>query len=207
MTREQARRRIADAADRLLVSRRAAELTVNAIMAEAGLARTVFYRHFTDLPELILERLDELRDDVLTLPEGAEAFSEPATLRAALARTVDFFADNARLIAALDDLGRTDRQVAAAHEAFTARTSERLAALLAPNQKTTQKTSQGPNQEPDRRTYELARALTILNASYSLDFLARNPTDQRNEALDVLHLIWTRVLNPENRETQENRAE
>jgi AcrR family transcriptional regulator len=57
--RDDARRRIVAATARLLASGRFRELTVEAVMAEAGLARTVFYRHFGGLPDLVLAALDD----------------------------------------------------------------------------------------------------------------------------------------------------
>jgi hypothetical protein len=60
------------------------ELTVDTVMTEAALARTVFYRHFTDLPQVILELLEELRIDVLEQPVAGGALSDPETLRSLL---------------------------------------------------------------------------------------------------------------------------
>ena len=44
----------------LLEDRRFRELTVEDVMAEAGLARTIFYRHFEGLPDLVLAALDDV---------------------------------------------------------------------------------------------------------------------------------------------------
>jgi AcrR family transcriptional regulator len=73
----EARARITAATARLLDDRPFRELTVDAVMAEAGLARTVFYRHFDGLPGIVLALLAELRDDVLgqarVIPPGERA--------------------------------------------------------------------------------------------------------------------------------------
>ena len=50
--REEARERIVAAAEALLLERPYRELTVDLVMSEAGLSRTVFYRHFDGLPEV-----------------------------------------------------------------------------------------------------------------------------------------------------------
>src|SRR5215216_6035380 len=58
----EARQRIEEAAARLLARVPFRELTVDAVMAEAGLARTIFYRHFAGLPHLLVARLEDLRE-------------------------------------------------------------------------------------------------------------------------------------------------
>ena len=55
--RREARERIEAAAERLLRGQPYRTLTVDQEMAEAGLSRTVFYRHFDGLPELVLSLL------------------------------------------------------------------------------------------------------------------------------------------------------
>ena len=52
--RERTKQRIVDAATELVRERSFARLTVGAVMERAGLERTIFYRHFDDLSELIL---------------------------------------------------------------------------------------------------------------------------------------------------------
>jgi AcrR family transcriptional regulator len=59
--REAARERIVAAAERLLRDRPYRELSVEEVMAEAGLSRTIFYRHFDGLPELVLSLFDTSR--------------------------------------------------------------------------------------------------------------------------------------------------
>src|SRR3954470_15838674 len=71
--RAEARRRIVEGAGRLLAPTRFRDLTVDAVMLEAGLARTLFYRHFDGLPHLVLGLLDDLIDatarDAATAPD------------------------------------------------------------------------------------------------------------------------------------------
>src|SRR5215218_7430021 len=54
MTRLESRQRIVAAATELVRTRSYAELSVDAVMREAGLGRTIFYRHFDDLPDLLM---------------------------------------------------------------------------------------------------------------------------------------------------------
>ena len=55
--REEARERILAAAEILLLERPYREITVEQVMAGAGLSRTVFYRHFDGLPDVLLTLL------------------------------------------------------------------------------------------------------------------------------------------------------
>src|SRR3954471_22539515 len=87
--RAEARERIVAAAELLLRDRPYRDLRVEDVMAAAGLSRTVFYRHFDDLPRLMASLLDvvqaELEDAMkLTVdaPGDWEAFID--TLRGAV---------------------------------------------------------------------------------------------------------------------------
>ena len=63
-TREESRERIVAAATELVRERSYAELSVDEVMRAAGLGRTIFYRHFDDLGDLLLragrEAIEEL---------------------------------------------------------------------------------------------------------------------------------------------------
>ena len=183
VSRAQARRRIGAAAERLLERHRFPELTVDLLMSEAGLSRTVFYRHFTELSQVVLELLDELGVDVLG-PGGDAAtgpdLGEAAALRTALGRTVAFFADHVRLLVALEDAARTDPGVAGAHREFVDRTVERLARAV-------------PDPDPVRAR-ETARALVALNTGYLVDAFTRSPATAREVAEQTLWTVWARTL-------------
>src|SRR5205085_10488218 len=62
--RAESRERIVTAATELLRRRGYAELTVDEVMREAGLARTIFYRHFGDLGELLRRVSRQAIDDL-----------------------------------------------------------------------------------------------------------------------------------------------
>src|SRR3954464_14556556 len=52
--REESRRRILDAVAELVRERSYTALTVDEVMSRAGIGRTIFYRHFDDLGELLM---------------------------------------------------------------------------------------------------------------------------------------------------------
>ncbi len=162
----EAHRRIVAAAGRLLEDRRFRELTVESVMAEAGLARTVFYRHFDSLADVVVCLLDEeVEASVQTAPDG---------LHAMLARSVDLYARHGHLLAAVEEASHHDAGVERVYrDAFEASVQATVALV------------------GDRST---ARALMHLNAGYLTDALARDPHGDREEALRTLWAIWSRVL-------------
>src|ERR1700727_2911038 len=87
-------RRILDAPRELLLDRPFAALTVGDVMARAGLARTVFYRHFDTLaqmaPELLPDAEDPLVDQVL---RG----SPDELIEAMITGLVRLYAENGRM--------------------------------------------------------------------------------------------------------------
>lgn len=195
VSRAEARDRIAAAAERLLAGGSFHDLTVDALMVEAGLARTVFYRHFTDLAQLVVELLDELRLDVLDVPSGSGHRTDETVLRATLSRTVDFFAVHHRLIAALAEAGRGDATKEAAHRGYMTRSVDSIAAFL---DAAYLDTAAGPGARPGHgaavSTLELARALNLLSVSYLLDTFGHDPDSDRQVALETLWTIWSRTL-------------
>ena len=62
--RERTRRQILAAADQFLRERPYRELSVEVVMAQTGLTRTAFYRHFDDVTDLVLQLLEEIGHDL-----------------------------------------------------------------------------------------------------------------------------------------------
>jgi AcrR family transcriptional regulator len=170
VSRSEARRRIVAATGRLLAQRRFRELTVEAVMAEAGLARTIFYRHFEGLPDLVLALLDEAVAD-----EAAPAAGVHDTLE----RTVNLFARHGHLLAAFEQASYLDADVERAYRDAFEGSVDATAALLA---------------QYVAEPRPVARALMHLNTHYLTDALARGQEPDREEALRTLWTIWSRVL-------------
>ncbi len=182
MPRAEARQRIVDATGRLLERMRFRDLTVEAVMAEAGLARTVFYRHFDSLADLVLGLVDDAVERAAEVARTAPAPEAPDVLRGMLEQGVELYARHGHLIAAVAEAAHHDPAVDAAyHEAFE-RSVDTTAALLAEG------VANGHYVVEPR---PLARALMHLNVGYLLD------TTDRDEALRTLWTIWGRVLRVE----------
>jgi TetR/AcrR family transcriptional regulator, ethionamide resistance regulator len=167
--REEARERIVAAAEQLLLELPYRELAVDLVMARAGLSRTVFYRHFDGLPEVLLTLLGKIEAD-LAAPMGGD-------LRELIANSVDIFARYGPFLRALDHAAGQDAEIEAAYCALVDRFTEQIAAGLGGG----------------RRAYELARALNLMNGNYLLDTLGKDPDFDRELALDTLLTIWSAV--------------
>jgi TetR/AcrR family transcriptional regulator, ethionamide resistance regulator len=183
--RDQARRRITAATSRLLEDRRFRDLTVEAVMEEAQLSRTVFYRHFDSLADVVVGLLDEAVAEAAEIAITAPDPSVPEVLRAMLERGVELWARHGHLLAAVEEAAHHDPEVERVfHEAFE-RSVETTASLLA----------QGvANGHYVVEPWPVARAMTHLNAGYLSEVLAREPHGDRDEALRTLWTIWARML-------------
>lgn len=185
MPREEARRRIGAATGRLLERQRFRELTVEAVMAEAGLARTVFYRHFDGLADLVLGLVDDAVEEAAEVATTAPDPAAPDVLYRMLERGVELWATHGRLLAAVQDAAHHDPVVEAAYTDSFERSVQTTAALLA----------QGvANGHYTLEPRPVARALMHLNTQYLGDALARSADPDREQALRTLWTIWSRVL-------------
>jgi TetR/AcrR family transcriptional regulator, ethionamide resistance regulator len=174
--REEARERIVAAAGQLLLERPYREITVDQVMSEAGLSRTVFYRHFDGLPEVLLTLLRrieaELAAALVAAPPGGETW-----LREVLAAGVDTFARYGPFLRALDHAAGQDAEIEAAYYAFVDRFVADTAAAIGPGE----------------RAYEIARALNLMNGHYLMETLGKDPQFDRELALDTLVAVWSAV--------------
>jgi AcrR family transcriptional regulator len=184
--RAEARRRIVEATARLLATQRFRELTVDAVMAEAGLARTLFYRHFDDLPHVVLGLLEDLIDQTAQDAETAADLNDPAVLHGMLARAVDLYAQHGPLFRAVDEAARLDEQVERALLVTVERAIDLTTRLI---EDAIAVGRVRPVSAPD-----MARALTLLNGNYLLDTLGREPRTDPAVVLETLWTVWTGAL-------------
>jgi len=182
---ELARERILAAARALLAQRPFAELTVGSLMAEAGLARTVFYRHFDDLPSLAPELLPDADDPLVDRVRSRAAQQTPQEIaREMVEGLVAVFAEHGRLVRAIDDAARRDPAVAERMERALVAPRELIAGLLrgAPN--------------PPPQPAESARVLMATHRAYLLDAFGAGEASSasRTAACEALHALWERLL-------------
>ena len=189
--RESTRREILAATDRFLRESPYRELTVDVVMAQTGLTRTAFYRHFDDITDLVLRLFADVGQELVEVGRqwSQEAGSNfPAPAHAGLVGIVDFFVANGPLVRAIAEAAATDERIELAYrgslEAFiviTARTLDRLVQT-------------GTLEVPD--TLALARALTLMNEAYLLAEFGHEPAGDRDVAIATLETVWLRVAGP-----------
>ena len=181
---DEARPRILAAARELLAERPFAELTVGAVMAQAGLARTVFYRHFEDLPSLAPDLLPDADDPLVDRVQRDAGAQPEAVVRAMVEGLVDLFSRHGRLLRAIDDAARQDPAVAARLESALVGPRELIERLLA------------AAPQPPPRPAESARLLMAAHRAYLLDTFGAGtaPRDAPAKAREALLAMWERLL-------------
>jgi AcrR family transcriptional regulator len=187
-SRERSRQRIIEAATELVRERSYAELNVGEIMERAGIGRTIFYRHFDDLGDLLVragrEAIDELLTAQLALAQ-ARASTGPDDIRRAIELPVEVYSRHGPLLRAVAEAAAADPGLTPAQAAIRQRFDELVADAL-------HRSDAGAGGFAD--VLETARALNLLNESYLLDAFGREPRVSPESAVATLAEIWAAVL-------------
>src|SRR5581483_12026291 len=182
------------AANQFLRERPYRELSVDVVMADTGLTRTAFYRHFDDITDLVLRLFADVGQELVDVGEhwsqaAGDDFPRPA--HEGLEAIVDFFVRHGLLVRAIAEAAATDERIERAYrgpiDAFVALTARTLDRLV----------TDGLLTVPD--TQALARALTLMNEAYLLEEFGREPQASPDVALATLETIWVRVAGPGSR--------
>jgi TetR/AcrR family transcriptional regulator, ethionamide resistance regulator len=188
-SRKQSRERIVAAAEELVRNTSYGELSVDEVMREAGMGRTIFYRHFDDLADLLMragrEAIEELYEAHRALAE-ARLGDGPEVVRQVIEPAVAVFERHGPLLRAIREASAADEQVAEGQEAMRAQFDELLEAAL----------REMPNlvDHPPADLAETARALNFLNTSYLLDAFGGEPRVSPETAVQTLTEIWVAVI-------------
>jgi TetR/AcrR family transcriptional regulator, ethionamide resistance regulator len=185
-TREQSRRRIVEATADLVRERSYADLSVREIMARAGIERTIFYRHFDDLGDLLLQIVGEAITQLYQAQvamEAARVGPDPEAVRLALGATVEIYSRHGPSLRALTEAAATD-PVIEAREAELRRGFDRLVEDMIHRG-----IAEGASPPPDPA--ESARALNRMVEAYLIESFGREPRVSNELALDTLADIWT----------------
>lgn len=191
-TRKESRERIVEAATELVRARSYAALTVDDIMREAGFGRTIFYRHFDDLADLLLRAGREAIDELYELQQAfaeARVSTGPHVVRAALEPVVRVYERHGPLLRAISEASAGDEAVAQTHQALR----ERFHALLAD----ALRASPHLTAQPLASRAETARALNLMNEGYLLDAFGREPRVSAETALQTLTEAWSALIHGE----------
>ncbi len=188
--REETRRQILDAAQEFLRENSFRDLSVDALMSRTGHTRTVFYRHFDDIPDLVLALITDVGGELVALAEDwAQTDRVEATqARERLAAFVDFHTRNGPLVHAVTEAAYHDEEVERAYEGMVE------TFVLITTRAIEERIEAGELEPLDAP--EVARALVHMLNGYLQDTLGRGKGGDPQRALDTVLTIWTRTLFP-----------
>jgi AcrR family transcriptional regulator len=186
--REETREQIVAAAQEFLEQHAFRDLSVNALMQRTGHTRSVFYRHFDDIPALMLALIAESSTELVAV---AQQWADtdtvtPGEARRRLALFVDYYVRNGRVIHAVSEAARHDDAVEAAQTALIEGFVQMTVAAIE------RRIAEGEISVPDAQ--ETARALVWMLNAYLDDALGRRRDTDPERVLAVVSTIWTRTL-------------
>lgn len=185
--RDEARRRILAAADVVLERGGFAALNVDAVMAEAGLARTAFYRHFDGRGDVVAALLEELAGTLapeIAPSEDLSAVDDAGGLRELLDVGVELARRHGALLRAADEARHVDPQVRRAFDAFSA-------FLVRASMELVRARRHVPGAATPPVGEDVVRALLALNTRVLLEW------DDLGAAREALYVVWARTLGVE----------
>jgi len=189
LSRRESRQRIVAAATELVRTRSYAELSVDAVMREAGLGRTIFYRHFDDLLDLLLgtarEAVEGIYEAQLSLVESHPSDAAAAT-RGAFEAAVGVYLRHGPLLRCIQEAAAGDEELAPGY----AEMRRRFDALA---EQALRELGYAGRQPPDNLA-EIARALNRMNETYLTDTFGREPRVAPEVAVQTLTDIWDAVI-------------
>src|SRR3954453_19286322 len=189
-TRQESRDRIVAAATELIRDTPYAALTVDDVMREAGAGRTIFYRHFDDLSDLVRRAGREAFEDLFEAEQAlrsARLDGEQDLARAAIEPAVAVYRQHGPLLRGIAEAAASgDEQIAAGQKAMIARFDELVADVL--------RTSPRLAGRSDEEIAETAHALNLMNVNYLLDAFGREPRVSSDTAVRTLTRIWSALI-------------
>ena len=189
LSRDEVRDRLVAATTDLVRDRSFYELSVAEVTERAGIERTIFYRHFDDLADLLLraatEAIESLYDAQVELDEGREEGDFEA-VRAVIEPAVRVYERHGPVLRAVTEAGASHPAIAARGAELRRRFNELAAGSLS-------RLSGLRENRPDDID-ESARALNLLNEAYLRDAFGREPRVSPETAIRTLTEIWAAFL-------------
>ena len=187
--RAEVRAQILQAARQALRERPYRELSIEELMSSAGLNRTIFYRHFDDLADLVVRLLKETGAELYAHEQrlAAGGVHDPANIRAALRAPVRGFSVHGPLLRAVAEAASHDERIDAGYRTLVSSFEPLIEAHLRTL------TADGAARFADPG--QTARALNLMNVAYLLDvFGETTPVISPEAALQTLTEIWSGVI-------------
>lgn len=188
--REETRAQIVGAALEFLHDHSFRDLSVDALMTRTGHSRTVFYRHFDDIPTLVLTLIEEVGGELVEVGREwvGQDVTNPEEARRQLRLFVDFYARNGRLVRAVAEASHHDELV---HDAYLGLVESFVTLTEQAMQRRAERGEIAPVDAP-----EVARALVWMLNGYLLDRFGQAGDADPERVLDAAWTIWTRTLFP-----------
>ena len=184
-SRQESRDRIVAAATELVRHQSYGELSIGAVMERAGFGRTIFYRHFDDLGDLLIrasrDAVQQLYASQLPLAE-ASASDPRDVVRQVAEQAVAAFERHGPLLRAVHEAASSDPEVAAGYSAMRRQFDGLVEQALR---------ARGARVDD---VAETARALNLLNEAYLLDAFGRTPRVSTETAVQTVTEIWLGVV-------------
>lgn len=182
------RRRILDTALALLEDRRWHEITPELVMAEAGLTRTAFYRHFPSREALLVALLEDLGVRLEDLPAAWErGDGDPiAELRRAIDELTTLYVRVGRLLGAVAEAAAQDDDIRSLYVGL----AERLVAAVAERIAADVEAGRSEVEDPT----EVARALIWMNEGYLQAQFGRTSGGDAARATAALSEVWVATI-------------
>jgi AcrR family transcriptional regulator len=158
-------------------------------MEQADLERTLFYRQFDDLGDLLRqaarEAFEALYETELDLGP-ARAGAQPDAVRAAIEPAARVYQRHGPLLRALSEAAAGDEQIAAGQAAMRRRFDDLVTEALGDLGRLAAK--------PASEVAETARALNLMNEAYLLEAFGREPRVTVDAAVRTLSEVWLAVI-------------
>jgi AcrR family transcriptional regulator len=173
----------------LIAERSFAELSVGEIMERAGRERTIFYRHFDGLTDMLLqastEAVAELYAAQVELANQRETPDEES-VRDAITSAARIYANHGPLLRTVTEAGLADPHVREQGEALRAQLNQLIEGML--------RAIPALKERPLADFGETARALNLLSEVYLRDTFGRSPRIGVEKAVQTLTEIWMAIL-------------
>lgn len=188
--REETRQQILEAAQDFLREKSFREMSVDALMSRTGHSRTVFYRHFDDVPDLVLALIEEIGSELVEVAAewAATDLVTVAEARKRLALFVDFYVRYGPQVHAVAEAAHHDEVVEQAYTAMVEGFVELATNVIRA------RVDNGDLEPIDAP--EVGRALVRMMNAYLDDVLGRDGGHDPERVLDAIATIWTRTLFP-----------